>query len=391
MCTNAKPIVPGTPLVGEEASGGADVIDACLYSDGGVLYYSTTLPARTALTATATPSGSWDPSIRLLDACGATMCLDSADDGYTGDAETLNYRNKSMSPQPVLIAVGGTASAAGLFDLAITEAALPPPPVNTTCASAVALTDGLTLASQDATEGLDDLSSACNSGATGKVLYYKATVPANDRLTVNVAPSTGSTIDSVIRVLGSCGGAATCTDSADATYSSGNETITYKNTTASSVSLVVAVGGYSDSASGDFDLDAHITPLPAAPTNLTCSTAKSVVSGTMLADEDGSQATASMTSACLSYATGKTLFYKLSIPAGKKLTADVTPIGSWDPTIRLVTSCSATSCVANADSGYDGDAESLTYTNSSASAVAVTLAVGGYAASGEFSLAITLQ
>jgi hypothetical protein len=377
--------------MGEDASGGFDVISACLsYSDGGVLYYSTTLPARTALTATATPSGNWDPSIRLLDSCGAAMCLSSADDGYTGDPETLTYRNKSMSAQPVLIAVGGTAGSAGLFDLSIDEAALGPPPTNTTCAMATALSDGTTLTSQDASDGVDDLSAACESGATSGVLYYSATIPANNRLKVHVQASTGSMIDAVVRVLSACG-AATCLSSSDASYGTGDETLLYKNTTASATPVIVAVGGYSDTSTGPFDLDAHILPNPPTPTNLTCATAKSVTNGTSLADEDGSVATASANGYCLSSATGKALFYSVTIPAGKTLTATVTPLTSWDPTIRLIQTCAGATCATSADTGYSGDPETLTYTNSTASSVSMILAVGGYGTSGEFSMTVTLQ
>jgi hypothetical protein len=385
-CAGAKPVTPGPALTGEDASGAGSTIAACAsWSDGGVLYYSRTIPARTALQVKATPtSASWDPSLRLLDTCGASSCLAYADDGYTDEPETLSYSNRATSPQPVLIAVGSGATAtAGTFDLQLTETALPPPPTNTTCAMAATIADGTVLAAQDATEGMDALTSACLASASGTVLYYKTTIPAASSLEVHVAPNASSpSMDPVVRILPACG-ATSCLASADATYGGGEETAAYKNTGASPLPVIVAVGSYGSSSNGAFDLDAHLAALPPPPTNLSCAMATAVADGSSVPGQDQSLATVTEGGVCLSSADGGVLFYKTTVPNGQRLLARATPKGTpaWDPVVRLLSTCSATSCLSTADSGTSNATELLSYKNTSGASMPVVFTVGSYSAS----------
>jgi hypothetical protein len=207
------------------------------------------------------------------------------------------------------------------------------------------------------------------------VLYYQTTVPAASRVAVHVSPNASSPgIDPVVRILPACG-STICLASADATASGGEETAIYKNTGASAVPVIVAVGSYSTSSDGAFDLDTTIKP---SATNITCAAALAVTSGSSHPAEDGDSAIAGLDAVCLPGAIGPVLFYKITIPTGKSLKADVNPIGSWDPVIRLLSSCGASTCLASQDAGASGTAESLTYANTSGAPLAVVIAVGGY-------------
>ena len=377
LCTAGKPVVAGTPLVGEDTTSGGGPENTCLsYVSGGGLYYTTTIPARTQIAATVTPNGtrSWDPSIQLLSACGAAdACLGSADVGYNDVPETLTYRNKSSSPVPVVLSVGSyTPGESGTFDLSLTSTALGPPPTNVTCAMAKTMTSGISYALQDASEGSDTLDGACLPSGLGTVLYYKVSIPANSKLAVTATPE--DTWDAVVRVLSACA-ATPCLASADDGASGTAETATYKNTSSAAVTVYVAVGSYDASTTGAFTVQAQITALPPPPANVTCSAATAMTSGQTLASQDLSYGSATVT-ACLPNATGPTLFYKTSIPAGQRLIARATPTGAvWDPALRVLSSCGATSCLSSSDAGTGGAAEVVSYKNSGASAAAVTLGV----------------
>lgn len=394
-CTGAKPVMNGSSLVGEDANGGGDTIDACLsYSTGGVLYYSISLAARTELTVTATPTGtsSWDPSLRLLDTCGALDCVDSSDVGYSNEAETLSFRNKTSTAKPLLIAVGaGAPGVAGTFNLTVATVALPPPPANALCSGAIALVDGTTRLAEDASEAIDSLSSACLPGASGPVLYYKATLPANSQLDVHVSPTGTNSWDPTLRLVDACG-ATSCLASADEGYSGGDETLTYKNTGATAMPVIVAVGSYG-SSNGTFDLDAHIKPLSMPATNLSCAMPTAMSDGQTKADQDLALATETESNLCVSGGVGPVVYYSTSIPAGKRLIARAVPKSAWDPVMRLLSSCTATTCLGSADAGASSASEALSYKNTGATAKPVIFTVGSYSAStfGTFDLSMAIK
>jgi hypothetical protein len=390
LCAGATPAVAGTPLLQQDVSGSPSQIDACLsYADGGVLYYSTTVAARTDLEIKAAPtsSPSWDPSIRLFTDCAALSCLASSDDGYAGDTETLRHRNTSMSAQPIIIAVGaGSPSQAGVFDLTLTATPIPPPPVNAACGAAIAVVDGSQLVDQDPTEGTDTLTSACESSAGGKVIYYKAALPANSRLDVVVTPTGASSWDPVVRLLSACG-AATCLGSQDTGSGGSAATLTFKNPGAAR-NVVIAVGSYNATVTGTFDMEVSIKPLPPPASNLTCATAIAMTDGQTASNQSLESATQTLTSACLPSAAGPVLFYSASVPNQRRLIAKVTPVDSLDSVIRVLSACNTSMCLASADATAGGGNEMVTYRNTSGVTASVSLGVGNYgsAAMGVFNL-----
>lgn len=78
--------------------------------------------------------------------------------------------------------------------------------------------------------------------------------------------------------------------------------------------------------------------------------------------------------------------YRVSIPAGERMTVTVTPSSTFDPAVSFVvgaaTACVGTSamCAASIDVGNAGDAETLSWTNASQSAVSGYLVIDDYSA-----------
>src|SRR5690606_30059825 len=95
---------------------------------------------------------------------------------------------------------------------------------------------------------------------------------------------------------------------------------------------------------------------------------------------------------------GNDRVYAVTVPAGERLVATVTPQAGYDATINLVggpaAMCTASPlvCLRSADLGASGGAETVTYDNNSAASAEIFLIVDGYAASsaGTFTLDVTV-
>jgi hypothetical protein len=152
-------------------------------------------------------------------------------------------------------------------------------------------------------------------------------------------------------------------------------TATFTNTSGSPRPVIVAAGtGYSG---GAFNLTAA---LRAPPANVTCGAATLVVNGTSLAFQDVSAASDNLSSRCLPSDTGGVLYYRATIGAGQILTATATTTGRWFPSLRLLASCSAMTCLASSTfmmpGPMPGPGATLTYVNMGGSPLDVILAVG---------------
>src|SRR5262249_55910593 len=99
-CAAATPVTNGTSLTFQDATAGTDNLSSrCLSGDtGGVLYYSVTIGVGQTLKATATSSGKWLASLRLLASCGATTCLASSNMPIMFPQNQVVYTNTGGSP-----------------------------------------------------------------------------------------------------------------------------------------------------------------------------------------------------------------------------------------------------------------------------------------------------
>lgn len=378
-CATATVVSDGAKLMAQDTAMGSEVLDDVCISNGygTVLYYKATVPAGNKLTVTVKPDLDLDPVVRLLDACGATTCLASTDVGYAGDDETLSYNNTSASPRDLLIAVGGTSfSTTGTFALEVKIATPPPPAVNAQCGSAIVVAADATLAGQDLGGASESLASVCQASAKTGVLYYRVDVPANTKVEATVTPSG---FDAVVRVLLACG-ATSCASSADNENANLAETVSYINSTAQAVPIIVAVGGYGSTNTGTFALTTKSTVLPAVPANIACSAPVPLVGGATLTDQTLNGAVQTLGSKCVSVATGPSVFYSATVPAGQHLVTQATPTGTaWDVVLRLLGACADTMCLGSIDEGDTGEAEVLSYRNTGGTVRPVVLAVGNYA------------
>jgi hypothetical protein len=389
-CASPTVVGDGTTLTNQDASLATETQTAACQSSatGKVLYYQATVPPGARLRVRAQAQTSWDPVIRVLAACGVTSCVADANAG-SGVSEVLSWTNPKMTPQTVLFAVGSkSATTTGKFDLDVRIGAVPPPPSNTTCANAQLITAPATLSAQDPTTGS---STGCSSGGSGKNLYYAVDVPANATLKVELTTTSG--YDSVIRLLPSpC--STSCITTVDASISTNPERLEWKNTGADR-RVIVALGPWGTSSSGNLEFDAAITivPPPAPPANATCAGATAVANGTSLPMETPELAATTLDGVCLANAKGKVLYYAVTLQDGETLKAKVTPATGWDPVLRLLDGCAATACVATGDGYAAGAPEELTYRNTTGAAQNLILAVGSYdaASTGKFGLTVQIN
>jgi hypothetical protein len=363
--------------------------------------YAVSIPAGKILTVTATATGSgttFNPSLNIVDsaACGAgsRTCLVGSD--VAGQAETVRYNNTSGSAANVVVFVETSAAAVampGTYDLAF---ALSDPPSGETCANATAVTAG-SLSSQTLLGYTSDFGSGTScSGTAGPDRLYKITVPAGQRLTATVTPESvdgSANWDPSINLQLAAGCVATgrvCLAGSDNGASGAADTATWTNNTGSPAEVFIAVETYTSSAPAagavrNFTLDVGLTTPPPAPAGDVCSTASTIGAGTVTDETLIGFGNDYGTGTNCSGTAGPDHLYKVSVPAGQRLTATVTPKTpdggtSWDPAINLqdATACAAPSsrtCLAGSDNGYSGDPDTISWTNSSASAVDVYVAV----------------
>jgi len=111
----------GVTLTGSTAGFANDVSfdDTCtgFATDGPDAIVAVQMSFFQTLTATATPSGSWDPALAIVAPCGGgAECLAGIDDGLDGEAETTLYI--SLLPETVYVVVDSyQADVSGSYSL----------------------------------------------------------------------------------------------------------------------------------------------------------------------------------------------------------------------------------------------------------------------------------
>ena len=130
---------------------------------------------------------------------------------------------------------------------------------------------------------------------------------------------------------------------------------------------------------------------PLTHCNAVCSLATAVTSGSVVPAQDTTAGIDNLTFGSCGSSLYHALYYTISVPAGQGLTVTATPLSSWNPVIRLLPSCGATTCLSTANATTTGP-ETLFYANSGASAQPVTIAVGSASSTtfGAFDLTASL-
>lgn len=224
VCASAEPLYNG--LTASIAAPGTDRLDAlCAPSArGGVRFYRAVVPAGLALSIRADGPAGESHTVRFLDRCGATSCLDSVTAARSAQAV---FSNHGSTPREVVIAAGGeSATSAGPYGV---TAALGRPMPNATCATALSGFP-LSLRGQDTRFGLG-LNPCASPPEYG--LFYSVTVPAGYELhAFSIDP--GAPVH--FGVLRSCD-ATTCL----ATSTAMSEPVVWTNTSSAPVSVIVVV------------------------------------------------------------------------------------------------------------------------------------------------------
>ncbi len=407
LCGSAVPATPGTPMTSQTLIGYASDYgsgSSCSGASGPDRVYVATVAAGERITATVTPTPNaldpatvqWDPSINLQLAAGCVAsgraCLAGSDTGSSGAADTVRWTNTSGTEQQVFIVVetytssAPSATATRLFTLDVTMDVPPPPPPGDACSTAQAIGAG-TLTGESLAGMTNDYGSGSGcSGTSGADRVYAISIPPGEKLTATVTPTAtapATTWDASINIqsVATClGGTRTCLAGRDSGGVGIAETVTLSNTGAAPIDVFIVIETFSSTpsstASLTFDLETKLDVLPPAPTDDVCrDTLPLISSDTTLATEslaayssDFERSTSGACETVSSSSGGMDRVYRVEIPAGKTLTALLTPDSSWDPTISLVlgneTACvGAIVCEEGVDTGFDGDPETLTYTN----------------------------
>lgn len=393
-CEMAQTITPGT--VTGNTTGMAGNYDPGCTGDtpGPDTVYQISVPPGQRLSATATPEvattgNQFDLAIYLIntpasnctnpDGGTGLTCVGGSDhpDPLYDSPETATYFNSGTSPVDVFIVVDSYFAMAnsnpdggvgvtneGNFTLVTTLAA---PAAGDRCDTAAVLSTTAPLLGQDLANYGDDYSGSGTDcfGSTAADATYQVAVPAGQLLTLVVTPDT--TFDPTVSLSdGSAACDVTCIGGADVGSDGESETVVYKNATGATQTIFVVIDGYQGST-GTFGLAATLSTPPADDT---CMTPTALASGTALTAQAFASYTNDYSSGMnCSLASGPDRAYSVTVPAGQRVSIVATPTVD-DIALNLIDGAAncGTACLAGEDVGFDGEAETLTFTNSTGAA-----------------------
>jgi hypothetical protein len=256
--------LPPSGLTNQNLAGSALPSAACLTSSvGGQLFYSVTVPANSAATVVARPTGTtpmWTPVVRLLDACDATTCAANAT-GTAGTPATLLVVNGGSTERSYKLSVAATAAGVeGTFDLEFSSRTVGPA---TVCERPTALAANGMAVSGDTALGVRR-ASRCFTTDMGTEVFYSLEVPAATRIALRAVPTSGGTWRPRIRTLTNCAATTCLGSSATVTMDGGEATLNVDNNALAPLSVLVSVSSVTDMSGGPFSLTATSSPLMSA-------------------------------------------------------------------------------------------------------------------------------
>jgi hypothetical protein len=374
-CATATALTVGGTLMNESIVGGGALAGICLPpgpppTNGQARWYSLSIPPSTAVDVSVT--GSFNMALSAVDTCGATACAGYSNQG--GTSEGLSLRNTDpMTPRAVLLSVSDEGGSGGTYNLTTTST---PIAANATCAMATAVTLGTPIVSEVISAGGAPVQ-VCLPGPRPSAVsrHYAVTVPAMTTVTFSV---TASGFDPFISVVDTCADMA-CGGTGNTPGA--NESVVLQNTGAMPRTYQVGVVDLNGTG-GTYGITTAATPIS------TCTTATPLSLGTLMGQSIVA-GTAAPT-ACLPGSTGPTVYYSVQVPAGESRVVRVNSTGApFNPSLRVLDSCTATMCVASRDVG--GSIEVLAFSNGGMSAQTYVVAVGSPAGTlaGTFTITLT--
>lgn len=279
--------LPPSGLTNQNLASAASPSTACLTTSvGGQLFYSVTVPANSAATIVARPTGTmpaWTPVVRLLDACDATTCAANAT-GTAGNPATLLVVNGGSTERSYKLSVAATAAGVeGTFDLEFSSRTVDPA---TVCERPATLTANGMAVSGDTALGLRR-ASRCVTTDLGTEVFYSLDVPAATRISLRAAPTSGGTWRPRIRTLTNCAATTCLASSATVTMDGGEATLDVLNSALTTTTVLVSVSSATDMSGGPFTITGTASTIPTYTISNITAACDDVSMGTVVAPASG--------------------------------------------------------------------------------------------------------
>jgi hypothetical protein len=417
FCALALPLTTTTPVQGTTVGASNDYGDGVRCASGVTgpdSAWAFDVPPGQRATLTVTPTsgdGGFNPSLSVVPgaalACEATprQCLSAANAAFGSAApRSTSAYNPGATPLPTFVIVDGASGGAGSYTLSATVST---PAANDVCGTAVTtlpitpLASTMPLTAQTLVGFERDYD--CVASASGADRVYLAGVQAMQRVSVTVTPTPmqpdAGSFDPVVALIG---GPATTCDSigrvcladVDDGAQARAETLTFNNPGAAR-SAFLSVGAWERAPlDSTFSIVATSEPVPDADV---CEKAIAIgVTNTRTGDSLRGllRDYAPSATTCRSGAGADAVY---AVTFSSSFTVTVTPDAMSDVVLNVVdgpaTACAtATACLASADSGGDGAAETLSVVNAAGGMKTVFLIVSRYDAGDmTFSVAATIN
>lgn len=363
-CATARTITPGMPLTGQTLdNAGNPGTCAPGLTPGGQVFYSVTIPASSVGTVQLSRAmGTWTYALRVYADCNAAACLQNGTSATSPYTQVI--ANASAMPRTYVLSVASNDSGATVtpFDIGVTTAALMP---GQACETAVTLTPGAPLTGQS-NMGAPISAAPCRSENGGQ-RFYSVTIPAGQRARVTATPTGATMRQPVLRAFDNCT-ATTCVDNAlggtSTTPAAASVDIPNAGTTPRTV--IVSLASVSPATAGTWDVAAALSPLVAGQF---CASPAVLTPGMTLSAQDARNGLRASPACAASTANGGQLFYQVTVPANQRVTVRAVPMGAmaaWTPTVRVLGTCTATSCIDSSTAAMAGGPATVNLVNNMA-------------------------
>jgi len=372
--------------MGQNTAGASVVSSECSTAAGPQLFYSVTVPANSAVTVQATPTAmsGLRPVLRVKDSCAATTCVATGTATAANANASVILSNASAMPRTFIVSAADFSGNDGTFNI---SASMPTMlAANANCATPTTLAPGASLMGQNTASG-GPRSTECATAASSQ-LYYQVTVPPMSGVTVTATPTGMPAWTPVLRVRDNCM-ATTCSTTGTATAAGMPASVALNNASTSPRTFVVSVAGVTEG--GTFNLAASM-PTSLVP-GATCESPILLTPMAPAMNVNAGSASSATPNRCQPGVTGPQTYFSVTIPPRQRATFRATPTGmaSWAPTIRVISACSATTCL-DSRVGMMGMPTVLAFDNPSAFPLPVLVSVAGASpmAVGTFDMTVAL-
>lgn len=368
-CDTALPLTPGTPVSNSTVAARNDVALRCtgFLNRGPDLVYSLTVPSGQRLVARVTPEPVtdggfvFDPSLSLVAGPASQCVMPDAGTCLGGrdelGADTVSWSNEGAAPQDVFLVVDSylnlpDPNAGTTFEGRFTlDARLEIPGGGDRCDIAdVVPATGMTMSTL-AAMGPDISGTGVGCRVqSGPDRVFQLVVPAGERLSATATPATDGGLDVVVNLIAAPSAQCramplTCLASADVGFRGQADTALWFNGTPQAQRVFVVVGSYfTEPGDEAFTFTTEVAP---PPTGDTCANATRLDAGVALTAQSLAGYTNDLEQSdnCASdtVLTAAERFYAVEVPAGKQLTATVTPQPTLDTLLSVIDG--ASSCV----------------------------------------------